>query len=368
MLLNLAAEQIRMGIDPVICSIGRNRINEKPLETEAMKRGIKVHKFRMMPGPNYFGSIGILKTAFKEEFDLLHSHGYKGNILLGFIPKRIRRIPLISTFHGRTNIKDISKLKIYESINNLSLNFIDKVILVDKALESQIKIRKKQSLCVVRNGIQDLAKNSHSIESNDASNKYKNSDSEIIEFCKGGYTIGSIGRLSEEKGFCYLIEAIHLLIEEGFDIRLIIIGEGIERNRIKSLIKELNLGKSIYIPGYRSDAKKYLPFFKMFVLPSLTEGLPITLLEAMQAGIPTVATTVGGIPAVLKNGRAGILVKPAEAKNLAKAVKKLILDPFLAEKLATMAHKIVISDFSSYSMAKQYLNIYKKVLKDFQCL
>ena len=79
-LLNLVAEQIKLGLEPTIASIGEKGIVEKPLETEVIKRGFKLKKFRMQPGPDYMGASKILRFAKQEYFDLMHSHGYEGNI------------------------------------------------------------------------------------------------------------------------------------------------------------------------------------------------------------------------------------------------------------------------------------------------
>ena len=103
MLLNLVEEQIRQGLSPVIASIGGVQSGEKPLELEAHKRGFPLKIFRMRPGPNLIGAMEILKYAKSTRCDLLHSHGYKGNILFGFLPKKIRRLPLVATLHGWTS-------------------------------------------------------------------------------------------------------------------------------------------------------------------------------------------------------------------------------------------------------------------------
>ena len=89
MLLNLVEEQIRQGLKPVIASIGDNQTGEKPLEIEAHKRGFPLKIFRMRPGPNFIGAWKILNYAKSIDCNLLHSHGYKGNILFGFLPKKI---------------------------------------------------------------------------------------------------------------------------------------------------------------------------------------------------------------------------------------------------------------------------------------
>lgn len=156
-----------------------------------------------------------------------------------------------------------------------------------------------------------------------------------------------------------MINALALLLDEGIDARLIIIGEGYERDYLEGLVARLKLKDRVMLPGYREDAKKYLPYFNVFVISSLTEGLPITLLVAIQAGVPVISTRVGGVPVVLDNGKAGILVDTPSSQDLADAIKKLISFPELGKQIAEKAKTIVRQNYSSQNMAVEYLNIYR---------
>jgi glycosyltransferase involved in cell wall biosynthesis len=369
-LLNLVAEQIKQGFEPVIASIGEKHIAEKPIEAEAAKRGFNVKKFRMLPGPNFIGMLAVLRYAQKEHFDLLHSHGYKGNVLLGLMPKYIRRIPLVATLHGYTSTNGFSKNKVYEWMDYHSHRFIDAVVLVHKGMLSNPKLgnRKNVTYHVINNGI-PIDPPSHpppfslSVPSAPSSSPSQLLDKTITSFCQKGYTIGSIGRLSKEKGYNYLIEAVSLLIKQKLDIRLIIIGEGDQRGALESQVSELGLGDRVFLPGYREDARIYLACFNVFVLPSLTEGLPITLLEAMQARVPVVATEVGGIPEVLDNGRAGLLVQACEPHGLSEAIRVVYNDKKLLMELTNVAVERMATHYSSRAMANGYFSVYEKVVR-----
>lgn len=352
MLLNLAMEQIRIGLDPVICSIGEKGIGEKPLETEAIKRGIKIKIFRMTPGPNIMGAFKILKFAEKEKFDILHSHGYKGNVLFGFILKAFHRIPLIATVHGWTTATSnrLSKMKLYEWLDAKSLKYIDRVVLVNKEMFSNPMIRSKnlQNFTVINNGIPSLTEKSS-----------KDMDKEIIEFCQEGFVVGSIGRLSYEKGFNFLIEVVARLSLEIREIKLVIIGEGRERKILEEMVVSLGLKEKVLMPGYRDTADMYLSLFNVFVIPSLTEGLPMVLLEAMQYGIPVVATSVGGIPDVLEDGKDGLLVQPGESDMIATSLRKVYKKELDLATMVKRAKDKVLNNYSSERMAREYKRIYE---------
>ena len=171
--------------------------------------------------------------------------------------------------------------------------------------------------------------------------------------------MGAIGRLSPEKGFNYLIEAIHKI--NSSSIKLVIIGDGPERENLERLINKFGMKGKILLPGYMPEAFKYLPFFNVFVLPSLTEGLPITLLEAMQAGIPIIATRAGGVPETLNDGEAGIIVEPGDSKPLEKAIRLLCKDKEHARRLAGKAKEIAKTRYSSREMALRYYEVYKSL-------
>ena len=159
-----------------------------------------------------------------------------------------------------------------------------------------------------------------------------------------------------------MIEALNLLVKKGTDARLVIIGEGYERDFLQDLALQFNLNDRIMLPGYRDSAKNYLPYFKVFVISSLTEGLPITLLEAMQAKVPIVATEVGGILEVLNYGRGGLTVQPGKPFPLNKAISSLYHDGKLAKDLASFSYQEVVTKHKSETMALGYLDIYKKLV------
>ena len=359
-LLNLVAEQIKIGLYPTIASIGKKYTKEKPLETEALKRDFKVKKFRMFPGPNIAGTLKVLRYAQTKGFDLLHSHGYKGNVAFGFLHGKFRKIPLVSTAHGWTSTKGLTKNKIYEWLDTLSFKFIDAVVLVSNAMKShpRLKSLNGNNIHVIPNGI-PIPDSPITQFNNSTIHSF---DKEIIDFCNRGFTIGSIGRLSTEKGYRYLIEALGLMIKDGLNVRLVIIGEGYERKLLEGLVDKLGLSDRILLPGYRKDAKKYTTYFNAFIISSLTEGLPITLLEAMQAKVPIVATKVGGIPEVLDNGRAGFFIQSCNPGAIADAIRRIYRDEKLTNELINMAYQRATKHYSSKAMAKGYLDIYKDLI------
>ncbi len=364
MLLNLIEEQIVLGLKPIIASIGDNKTAEKPFETEAIKRGFNLIKFRMTPGPNIYGACTLLKFAKKNNIDLLHSHGYKGNILLGFIPHFIRKIPIITTLHGYTSTRGLSKMRVYEWLDSMSHKFINSVVLVNKGMLSHPKLKNRNNIKfkIINNGI-PITNSNNQINSNNSTNPINTSivTPQIEKFCKNHFVIGSIGRLSTEKGFIYLIEALNQLKKKGVSARLIIIGEGSEREKLEKIIIKSGIKDNVLFTGYVKNANRFIPFFNVYAISSLTEGLPITLLEAMQAKVPIVATKVGGIPEVIKNNYDAILVNPCCPEQLVNAFYKIYNDNNFALKLTINAYKNLTRNYSSNNMASKYNKLYLTV-------
>ena len=165
----------------------------------------------------------------------------------------------------------------------------------------------------------------------------------------------SIGRLVPRKGFDYLIKSLSLLDD---DIELLIIGDGTEKEALTSLAREMGLEERVHLLGEVTEEAKfqYLDCADMYVLSSLHEGLGIVLQEAMQVGLPIVATNHGGQVDLIKEGVNGLLVEPARVKELAEAVQRLFADKELYRRIAENNRKAV-EDFRTEAIVERYLSL-----------
>jgi len=166
--------------------------------------------------------------------------------------------------------------------------------------------------------------------------------------------VGSIANFYKTKGLEYLIKSAHIIKNEykREDIRYVVIGDGKERKKLESLIKKYDLGNTVYLAGRMPDAYKYLKAFDVFVLPSVKEGFPWIILEAMASGVPIVATKVGAVPEIIDDRKEGLLVNPRNEKELAKNIMKAIIDSDLSIKMINNA-KEKLKYFSSKKMLEQ---------------
>jgi len=147
------------------------------------------------------------------------------------------------------------------------------------------------------------------------------------------------------------------------DIKLLVLGEGKDKNKLEVQIRDFNLEKNIFLLGRKENVSDHLNASDVFVMPSLWEGLPLALLEAMICGLPVVATNVGGVPEVITDGKNGFLVEPKNSLILAKKIEYLLnLEPERRKKMGLEGKKIVEEKFSLEKMVKNYENLYEESL------
>lgn len=354
MLLELVAEQRRQGLEPLILSAGIPDMEEKPIEAEARRRGLPVLPFRMRAGLNFSKGMEILRFAQREGFDVLHSHGYKFNILLGMIPRWFRRLPLVTTMHGYVGADRWSRLDLYRRLERRLLGGLDGVVFVSRAMMrnpplSEIRVRKS---AVIYNGI-DV----QSLEQLAGSKQALSLQELFPTLDPGDFVLGAIGRLSEEKGFAQLIRVFARLSLRHAGLRLVIIGEGGLRDSLQNEIDRLGISGLARLAGFVHPVYRVMRELDGIVMPSVSEGLPITLLEVCALRKPIVASRTGGIPEVLEHYAAGLMVEPGDPSALESAIESMLLEP-----VRTVPGPGPDWTFNSESMATGYTALYRQVL------
>jgi len=172
--------------------------------------------------------------------------------------------------------------------------------------------------------------------------------------------VGAIGRLDTQKGFATLIEAMSRL--KGSPLRCAILGEGPERARLEALVRKHRLEDSLWLPGEKKEVPSWLSAFDLYCLPSLWEGLPNSLLEAMAVGLPVIASAVDGVPEAILDGQDGVLVPPGKPAALAEALRQLVDDPARRAALGKAAQATVSERFTLRRMLEEYQAAYAVLL------
>ncbi len=174
--------------------------------------------------------------------------------------------------------------------------------------------------------------------------------------------IGFVGSIDDEKGLIYLIEAVRKLKTTFTDLCCLIIGEGPEKAKFKEIITEYKLENNFIFLGRRYDIYNLLRLMKVFILPSLREGLPLVVIEAMASSCSVIATDVDGVPEIITHKKNGWLVPPANADTLANAIEVLLTNEELREQLIVKGFETVREKFSIKEMVGNYNRLYQRYL------
>ena len=353
-ILNLMEEHSKMGLKPALMSFGSPDEGVKDVEREVDKLGLDLFRCCFEKGRPYKSAAEIVKVANDFDAHILHSHNYKGNILVGLISPKNRKIPVVATLHGWTHTSAIRKIMFYNLLDAFMMKRLDQVVVVSEEMRKKCFLRLAGiDPIVIPNGIRKLDFDYH---------RFERECPAIVKQCRPERTkLLAIGRLSPEKGFDVLIRSVSTVNAAGHDFILVFIGEGPQKDHLVSLARDEGIANRVHFIGYREKAFQYIPFFDTFIISSLTEGLPITLLEAMQAGVPVIATSVGEIPKVLNDGEYGRLVPPGDAAILSKAIEEMILEKDVQRKKAQRSKKWVREEYGIHRMARLYAEVYHKL-------
>ncbi|HHY39275.1 MAG TPA: glycosyltransferase [Clostridia bacterium] len=175
-------------------------------------------------------------------------------------------------------------------------------------------------------------------------------------------TVGTVGRLSPEKGHSVFVRAAAIIRDRFPSCRFLIVGDGPLKGQLQSLAMDLGLEKEIEFLGYHRDVLPYLQSMDVFALPSYTEAMPFSLLEAMALGLPVVASEVGGVPEVVKDGENGFLVEPGNEEDLSDKIIRLLESPHVRQAMGQAGRETIKSRFNVEIMARRVAELYRSVL------
>ena len=311
--------------------------------------GIKVFLLEQKAtGTDYFSFLKVAKLLRQEKVQVIHTHNTQP-FLDGTIAALLSRVnKVIHTDHARV-FPDKWRYMIAERIASL---FAYKVVAVsEQTAQNLIRYEKisPKKIAVISNGI-DSKTFDIIID--------KKVKREQLGIENGGPIIGICARLCEVKGITYILKSIVEIVKVFPNVVLAIAGNGPLETNLKIEVVELGVQKNVIFLGPRSDIPELLKLFDCYVMASLSEGLPMILLEAMAAKCPIVSTNVGGIPDLLKHNQSALLVPPKDPQLLATALINLLSNSFKKEAIAENAYRVFFKNYTADSMAKQYEALY----------
>ena len=300
----------------------------------------------------------LVRKFQRSDTKIIHTHKYKDTILAASAAKLCGIPYVVRTVHGlREPFEGLRafKMTLYESIERTVHRLcVNSIIGVSSQIEHRYRAEGAVSRVVcIRNGI-DLEKKPIQAD-RWLTRKELGVDAETC-------LIGTIGRLTPVKGLSYLLQAVPILLRQRANVRLLIVGDGVIRKDLEAQARDLGIGENVVFLGHREDTLELMQALDIFVLPSLSEGIPMALLEAMAASRAVVASRVGGIPEIVDDGVEGILVEPMDVTRLAESCLRLIDSPETAMKMGELARKRVVQEFSAMAMADRVAGLYKELV------
>lgn len=310
--LNIAKNIDYERFDIHLCVFVNYEQNDNSFLSEVEKLKLKIDIVRLY---KVFEIKQVSQVSYllkKHNIQILHTHSHRADIT-GFLASRFLSIKIISTLHGWTS--STGRVKVYEALDRIFLKRFNRVIAVSEEIrETLLKLGLRSDRVVTMH-------NSLDFDAYDTTADGTGFKSEFgLDGCE--FLIGFLGRLSVEKGCRYLLLAVKELLRDRKDFKLVLVGDGPDRKKLEELMFSLGISDHVVFCGYRDDVSSFYKAIDVFVLPSLTEGIPISLLESAYFEIPFVATSVGGVSEMFDG--IGLLVRSCEPVSLSEKISLLL--------------------------------------------
>ena len=349
--VNLMKKHDRSKFKPAVCCL----LGKGALGSIIENLGVDVIELQKRRGIDYLTVYKLATILRKRKILILHTHNINPHIH-GSLAGEIAGVPInINTKHGaeipfRRRISRVFWDKVI-------VRSTDRIVAVSEdAKNALIRIAgiDPNKVVTIANGI-DIEEHSKEIDIREKKREIGILDEDFI--------IGNVARLSGEKDHNNLLEAFFIVLQKFPNIKLVLVGDGPLRRELEDKAQRLGIKERTLFSGFRRDVPELLKTFDVFVLSSITEGTSMTILEAMAAGLPVVATNVGGNPEIVVNEKTGIIVPPKDPPALAEAIIRIMSDRNLAEAMGAAGRERVKKLYSSDRMVREYEELYQNILE-----
>jgi glycosyltransferase involved in cell wall biosynthesis len=278
----------------------------------------------------------------RGHYDLIHCHGFQGGAV-GRTATLLTRIPAVVTIHNTLQVGGAAN-----QFARLAEGWLNKRTAYWVAVSSFLRNYARGVLGIPEDRMEVIA---NGIEL----------PPELPPWFHEP-VVGIVARLVPSKGVDIFLRAIQLLRPEVPGLRAVIIGDGPARYQLKAMTHHLGLGSTVRFWGQCEDVSAHLARMAVFVLPTRSEGLGISIIEAMSRGVPVVATTVGGVPELVHHGSTGLLTPRDDYEGIARAVRQILADRGKTEAMRRAAFTHILEKFSSQCMLSRTRDLYRRVL------
>lgn len=330
------------------------------LGEELQHEGFPVHVLGRRAGRDWRCSYRLARLLRREKVDILHAHQYTPFFYSLTARLLCRRSSIIFTEHGRHH-PDYPRRK-RMLMNRLLLQRRDRVVAVGQAVHQALldnEGMRADQVSVIYNGI-DLPPSGRGSLDRDAVRQE-------MRVGKEDLVILQVARLDYLKDHATAIRTLGHVIKQRPDARLVLVGEGPELPKIQQLVHQSHLDEHVRLLGLRKDVARLLHAADLFLLTSISEGIPLTLIEAMAAGVPVVATRVGGVPEVVEDGGTGLLAPSGDDEKLAQHLVRLAEDRMGRLRMGECARRRARETFAETRMQTSYARLYDQTFPVPRC-
>jgi glycosyltransferase involved in cell wall biosynthesis len=322
--------------------------------------GFTIEHLHRNPGIDHGCARRLKDFADREGAEILHAHQYTPFFQAMLSRGLFGRRPVVFTEHGR-HFPDLPGRK-RSIVNRLMLRNGDRLIGCGNAVRQALIANEglpESRVEVIYNGV-DL--DTHGQASLGARATIRSE----FGYAEDDFVVILVARLHPLKDHQTALRAIDMARRRISGLRLLLVGDGDQRTAIEQTIRELKLEETVTLAGTRTDVTDLLSAADAFLMSSISEGIPLTVIEAMAARIPVVATAVGGLPELIEHGVSGFLAPSGRSDLLAAAVVDLQRDADLRERIASVAAQRAAESFSLKGMLDAYRNVYRETLNSRQ--
>ena len=323
-------------------------LNRGKLATELESLGVNV-KLIDETNISFTKSIGYVRELVKTFApNIIHSHRYKENLLAWCASRGFPDCKLVATQHGMSEVRGkISKkdgLRNWLIFRLLSAGFT-KTVVVSEEMQRSLVGRyglAKQAVVVIHNGIRV--------------------PEDVIAQPRGRVVIGSAGRLFPVKDFSLLVDVAQTMVQNNDTVDFVLAGDGPERAMLEERVGRYGMTERFKFLGHQEDMVTFYTGLDLYINTSVHEGLPMSVLEAMSYGVPSIVPKVGGFPEIIENGVDGILVENRNSEMFAHRILPL-LDPGVRSIIGRAAKRKIVASFSQEVMTQHYCQLYKELVE-----
>jgi glycosyltransferase involved in cell wall biosynthesis len=336
---------------------------EGELHSESRARGVALEfepdLFReIVPLRDIAATVSLTRRMFRGQYDIVHLHSSKAGIV-GRLAARLAEVPVVvHTVHGWGFNDEQHRLvsSTYQSLERACARWCDALVVVGSPYRDEglaLGIGEPSQYHLIRSGIEIGAYRDVQVD--------RAAMRASLGIPADAIVIGNVGRLSPPKCPELMVQAFARLATRHANAHLVLVGDGWQRAEVEAEVARLGLTPRVHLLGLRRDVPELLRTFDVFMMSSSREGLPRTLPQAMAAGLPVVATHVGGIPDAVHEGETGFLVPSGDVAALADRLERLVSDPALRVRLGEGGRRRV-EEFSVETMVRRTEALYERLL------